>query len=283
MTAPQDRMPGGRPQGAQSGFILIFSILMLLGISTLAIGMVYNAHHGQVAAQNYKNRMRAFFAADGMRSLLAQEVLDGNAKRYIQTSLTGEIAGEVWNGVGTGGINALLNAMAIPPPGQNREVHVPGIQLETGRQLRRALARLRDSPRHRSLYLFHPGGQPRPVLPEQRRFPGQQIPVSHRRSVRLGLRVAHFRQAPFPSRSRSKSASAIISSFCMPRASGRWIRPGGLERTQLHGRAPRSRKAPVRLRIQKGKVGHHQGGQGQGQIHRWPKSGRSCIRSTRKP
>lgn len=85
----------------QSGFILIFSILMLLGISTLAIGMVYNAHHGQVAAQNYKNRVRAFFAADGMRALLAQEVLDGNAKRYVQSSLTGEIVGEVWNGANT--------------------------------------------------------------------------------------------------------------------------------------------------------------------------------------
>jgi hypothetical protein len=112
MIAPQDRMPGGQPLGAQSGFILIFTILALLGISTLAIGMVYNAHHGQVTAQNYKHRMRAFFAADGVRSLLAQEVLDGNAKRYIQSSLTGEIVGEVWNGVGTGGISSLLNAIA---------------------------------------------------------------------------------------------------------------------------------------------------------------------------
>lgn len=104
----------------QSGFILIFSILMLLGISTLAIGMVYNAHHGQVTAQNYKNRVRAFFAADGMRALLAQEVLDGNAKRYLDKSLTGEITGEVWNGVGTGGMAALKNAIASRPP--NRPV-----------------------------------------------------------------------------------------------------------------------------------------------------------------
>ena len=99
----------------QSGFILIFSILMLLGISTLAIGMVYNAHHGQVTAQNYKNRVRAFFAADGMRALLAQEILDGNAKHYIQNSLTGEIDGEVWNGAG-GSMASLKTAMASRPP-----------------------------------------------------------------------------------------------------------------------------------------------------------------------
>jgi fibro-slime domain-containing protein len=99
----------------QSGFILIFAILMLLGISTLAIGMVYNAHHGQVTAQNYKNRVRAFYAADGMRALLAQEVVDGNVKRYIDNSLTGEIVGEIWNGAG-GGMNQLKSAIASRPP-----------------------------------------------------------------------------------------------------------------------------------------------------------------------
>ena len=104
-------MPDGQPQGEQSGFILFFTILMLLGISTLAIGMVYNAHQGQVTAQNYKNRMRAFYAADGLRALLAQEILNGNAKEYIDNSLTGEIVGEVWNGAGAS-IDALKSAMA---------------------------------------------------------------------------------------------------------------------------------------------------------------------------
>lgn len=96
------------------GFILIVSILMLLGISTLAIGMIYNAHHGQVTAQNYKNRMRAFYASDGMRALLAQEVIDGNVKRYIDTSLMDGIEGEVWNGAG-GSIAALQGAMSHAP------------------------------------------------------------------------------------------------------------------------------------------------------------------------
>lgn len=103
-----------RQTSQQSGFILIFSILMLLGISTVAIGMVYNAHHGQVAAQNYKNRVRAFYAADGMRALLAQEIVDGNVKRYIDTSLSGEIEGEIWDGAGSG-MNSLKSAIASRP------------------------------------------------------------------------------------------------------------------------------------------------------------------------
>jgi fibro-slime domain-containing protein len=107
-------MTAQRPPAQQSGFILIFSILMLLGISTVAIGMVYNAHHGQVTAQNYKNRVRAFYAADGMRALLAQEIVDGNVKRYIDTSLSGEIEGEIWDGAGSG-MSSLKSAIASRP------------------------------------------------------------------------------------------------------------------------------------------------------------------------
>ncbi|MDB5105451.1 MAG: hypothetical protein JWP91_3140 [Fibrobacteres bacterium] len=119
---PSGNLPAALPGRGQSGFILIFSILMMLGVSTLAIGMVYNAHHGQVTAQNYKNRLRAFYAADGMRALLAQEVMDGNVKRYIDTSLSGEIEGEVWDGAG-GGIAALKSAMSVRGP--DRKVTSP--------------------------------------------------------------------------------------------------------------------------------------------------------------
>lgn len=104
---------------SESGFILIFTILMLLGISTLAIGMVFNAHHGQVAAQNYKHRIRAFYASDGMRALLAQEVMDGNIKRYIDTSMLAEINGEIWNGAG-GGMAAFKSAMSIRGPDETK-------------------------------------------------------------------------------------------------------------------------------------------------------------------
>jgi fibro-slime domain-containing protein len=101
------------PRG-ERGFILIFTILMLLGISALAVGMVYNAHHGRIAAQNYKNRIRAFYASDGMRALLAQEVLDGNAKRYLDVSIAGVIKGDVYEGAG-GGIDVLKGAMGGTP------------------------------------------------------------------------------------------------------------------------------------------------------------------------
>ena len=119
--SPEGDSPSGPHSGAaradraQGGFILVFVILMLLGISTLSIGMVYNAHHGQVTAQNYKNRLRAFYASDGMRSLLAQEIIDGNIKSYIDTSLAGEIDGEIWDGAGSG-MGALQAAIASRPP-----------------------------------------------------------------------------------------------------------------------------------------------------------------------
>ncbi len=107
-------IPVSAPAPREGGFILVFTILMLLGISALAVGMVYNAHHGRVAALNYKNRIRAFYASDGMRALLAQEVLDGNAKRYIDVSMAGQIDGEVWEGAG-GSMAALKGAMSHGP------------------------------------------------------------------------------------------------------------------------------------------------------------------------
>lgn len=109
----RNHQSGGGPQNG--GFILIFTILMLLGISALAVGMVYNAHHGEVAALNYKNRVKAFFASDGMRSLLAQEIIDGQAKTYLDTTNTGLIGGDVWDGLPGATVADLKAAMGGPP------------------------------------------------------------------------------------------------------------------------------------------------------------------------
>lgn len=84
----------------RQGFILVFSLLMLLGISAMAVGMVFNSHQGQVTAQNHKNRIRAFYASDGLRSLLAQEVIDGRVDAYLdQAVLSNSIDGHVWYGL----------------------------------------------------------------------------------------------------------------------------------------------------------------------------------------
>lgn len=105
----------------REGFILIFSLLMLMGISAMAVGMVYNSHQGQVAAQNHKNRIRAFYASDGLRALLAQEVLDGRVEVYIDSALiTNSIEGHVWHGLTGGAMTDFKNA--IRSRGHDEEV-----------------------------------------------------------------------------------------------------------------------------------------------------------------
>ncbi len=97
------------------GFVLLLSLIMLMGIGAMGVGMMVNAKHGQVSAQNQKNRLRAFYAADGINALLAQEVLDGNAGRYMDTASAEEIEGEIWENVPGDRIDDLRNAMRRPP------------------------------------------------------------------------------------------------------------------------------------------------------------------------
>lgn len=98
----------------EGGFVLIVVLLMLMGISALAATMIFNAKQGQVTANNHKNRIRAFYASDGIRALLAQEVLDGNFKRYSDSTSVGEIEGEVYEGAG-GSLAALQAATGGAP------------------------------------------------------------------------------------------------------------------------------------------------------------------------
>jgi fibro-slime domain-containing protein len=113
----KDSFPHPPPEdfSQSGGFVLIFAILMLLGISVLGIGMVYNAHHGEMAALNYKNRLAAFCAADGVRTLLAQEVIDGKAAAYLDTSASRMIEGKVWDGIRGVTIAKLRAAMSGSP------------------------------------------------------------------------------------------------------------------------------------------------------------------------
>ena len=87
------------PERSQGGYILIFSLFLLMGISATAVGMLYNAKHARIAAQNYKNRIKAFTASEGIQSLIGQEILDGNGQAYLKINPRGMIKGEVWDDV----------------------------------------------------------------------------------------------------------------------------------------------------------------------------------------
>ncbi len=104
---------------SEEGFILILSLLMLLGISVTGIGMMYNAKHARITAQNYKNRIKAFAESEGIQSLLGQEILDGNGEAYLQINPRGMIKGEVWDDV-QGGTLSDLDLVKSGSP--NREV-----------------------------------------------------------------------------------------------------------------------------------------------------------------
>ena len=45
-----------------------------MGISAMEIGMMVNAKHAQITAQNHKKRIMAFAASEGMQVLLGQEI-----------------------------------------------------------------------------------------------------------------------------------------------------------------------------------------------------------------
>ncbi len=105
-----------KPNSKENGFILIFSVLMLMGISTIGVGMIYNAHHGQIAAQNYKNRTIAFYSSDGVRALLAQEIQDGNAGAYLGSIKSDTILGEVYSPFAGTSVDDLRATSVNNPP-----------------------------------------------------------------------------------------------------------------------------------------------------------------------
>ncbi len=82
---------------SKRGFILPLTILLILGVTAIAVGTIFNSSMGRFTAQNYKNKIRTFSASDGLMTLLTQEALDGNGAKYIDTTHTGKIYGQVWN------------------------------------------------------------------------------------------------------------------------------------------------------------------------------------------
>jgi len=68
-------MPIGRNNSnrKQQGFVLALTILLILGVTAISVGTMYNGKMGRMSANNYKNKIVNFTAADGLMTLLAQE------------------------------------------------------------------------------------------------------------------------------------------------------------------------------------------------------------------
>lgn len=99
----------------EKGFILALTILLVLGVSAISVGIIFNGRMAKMSAVNYKSKMRTFMAADGLVTLLAQELINGNAYKYVDTSRTGRIKGEVWYGIGGNSVALFENTTRTTP------------------------------------------------------------------------------------------------------------------------------------------------------------------------
>jgi fibro-slime domain-containing protein len=99
----------------RNGFVLPLTLFMLLGVTAISMGIMFNGKMGRMSATNYKGKIRTFMAADGMVTLLAQELINGNANKYVDMTQYGRIKGKIWTGV-TGGSVGTFEAMTKTKP-----------------------------------------------------------------------------------------------------------------------------------------------------------------------
>ncbi len=102
-----------------SGFILVFTMLMILGISAIGVAMMFDGKQNKMAAINYMHKVQSFYASDGMMTLLADEVLNGRDTIYTRASSRGIITGKLYKTSGNYGAPTLrqnIKAGAIGTP-----------------------------------------------------------------------------------------------------------------------------------------------------------------------
>jgi fibro-slime domain-containing protein len=103
------------PLQSSGGFILIFTLLMLLGVTALAVGMMSSTRMNQTGTLNYKNRLQSFYASDGLMGLIAQEILDNRGNVYVPNTNNVLITGDYWNYNGALDLTAMRAHMANNP------------------------------------------------------------------------------------------------------------------------------------------------------------------------
>ncbi len=68
---------------SKKGLISLITLFMLLGVGIFGIGMVITAQANAVNAANYKNKIQTFYAADGLMTLIGQDLIDTNEDLYL--------------------------------------------------------------------------------------------------------------------------------------------------------------------------------------------------------
>jgi fibro-slime domain-containing protein len=120
------------------GLVLPLTIILVMGVTAISLGTLYSGKMGRMSASNYKNKIQTFMASDGMITLLAQELINGNADKYVDNSRTGYIRGQVWTGIFGNDVEAFINLTKTDPTpdyntysyylGSNRDMDNYGIK-----------------------------------------------------------------------------------------------------------------------------------------------------------
>jgi fibro-slime domain-containing protein len=100
---------------SQRGFVLAFTILMILGVTAISVGTMFNGRMSRQSAFNYKHRIQTFAASDGLMTLLAQELINGMGNKYIDTTRVGLIKGKMWTGLPGSDVSVLKSAIISSP------------------------------------------------------------------------------------------------------------------------------------------------------------------------
>jgi hypothetical protein len=100
---------------ASGGFVLALTIILILGVTAISVGTMFNGKMGRMSAVNYKHKIQTFTASDGLMTLLAQELINGKGSKYVDSTRVGKINGEQWSGIGGGDVSNLKSAMISSP------------------------------------------------------------------------------------------------------------------------------------------------------------------------
>jgi fibro-slime domain-containing protein len=103
------------PSRQQSGFVLALTIILILGVTAISVSTLFNSKTGRMSASNYEAKLKNFLAADGLITLLTQEIINGNGSKYVDMTRYGEIDGHVWIGVTGNSIQDLRNRWITKP------------------------------------------------------------------------------------------------------------------------------------------------------------------------
>lgn len=75
------------------GFASIVTLLVLFGVTALTVHTIMNTKMNMTSAENYRHRIQSFYAADGVMTLLAQEMIDTAENVYLKDAIFVENVG----------------------------------------------------------------------------------------------------------------------------------------------------------------------------------------------